>query len=162
MSLCRRDERHTTGCDASGKKVDEALRVITTRGQHKEQTMLEIPEYHSMKAIGCTGAMIAVSVSIDGNTRMTPTIQMQPDVVARLVEACLSGSIDFMSFDEHPERLTGISLNREDRMPTVSLTARSLREKDGFPQDWKIADPRNVGATPWDGQMKCPDLRLSS
>lgn len=153
MSLCRRDERHTTGCDASGKKVDEALRVITTRGQQKEQTMLEIPEYHSLKAIGSTGEIV-VSVRIDGNTRMMPTIQIQPDVVARLVEAFICGEMDFMSFDEHPKRLTGISLNREDGVPTVSLMARSLKEKDGFLHDWKIADPRVFGATPRDGQMK--------
>lgn len=49
--------------------------------------MLEIPEYHSLKAIGSNVETVTVSVRTDGNARMMPAIQMQPHVIARLVEA---------------------------------------------------------------------------
>ena len=87
--------------------------------------MLEIPEYHSLKAIGSNVETVTVSVRIDGNARMMPAIQMQPHVIARLVEAFFCSELDFMSFDEHPKRLTGVSLKRNDITPVVTSSIRN-------------------------------------
>lgn len=120
----------------------------------KVQMMIEIPEYHSLRASDDTPGAVTVSVRIDGTAHTVSIRQMSPHVVARLVEAFLSGALDFMSFDEHPKWLTGMSLKRKDGGLHVTLTARSLAEKDGFPQEWEIAEPRIYGADPWDGQMR--------
>ena len=116
--------------------------------------MQSLPEYHSLRATEGNAKTVTVSVRIDGNARMMPKIQMHPRVIARLVEAFCSGELDFMSFDEHPKRLTNISVKRGGRKPAVRLTARSLTEQDGLTQDWQTADPEIYGGAPWNGQMR--------
>ena len=119
----------------------------------KEQKMQQISEYHSLNAATDLGT-VSVAVEIDGKSGMLPGIRMDPSVLARLVEAFTVGELVFMSFDEHPKRLTGIAVTQKGKVPTVKLSARSLVEGDGFPADWEIADPRVFGAAPWDGMMK--------
>jgi hypothetical protein len=109
--------------------------------------MFEIPEYHSLKSNDDNEETVTVSVRIDGDANMMPTIKLHPRVIARLVEAFCSGNLDFMAFDEHPKRLTGINVRRAARTPTVILTARSLTEKDGLTRDWQIADPQIYGVS---------------
>ena len=116
--------------------------------------MRSLPEYHSLRAIDGNAETVTVSVHIDGNAHMMAEIQVHPRVIARLVEAFCSGELDFMSFDEHPKRLTGISVKRGDRTSAVKLTARSLTEKDGLTRDWQTADPQLYGGSPWNGQMR--------
>ena len=112
-----------------------------------------IPEYHSLRTEANEGT-IEVAVSIDGRSRIMPNIRMEPHVLARLVEAFFSGELSFMSFDEHPKRLTGMSVTREREIPAVKLTARSLGDDDQFPVDWEISDPQIFGGAPWNRQMK--------
>ncbi|MBC7137244.1 MAG: hypothetical protein H5U17_00630 [Defluviimonas sp.] len=119
----------------------------------KDQHMHKLPEYHAFRA-GREEGTVQVMVSIDGNTRMVPWIRMEPQTLARLLEAFFAGDLRFMSFDEHPKRLIGMSVKSDGKPPVVRLTARSLVEGDGFPQEWEIADPQLFGAPPWNGQMK--------
>ncbi|MBJ2152665.1 hypothetical protein [Paracoccus sp. IB05] len=107
--------------------------------------MMLIPEYHSLKAETHEGT-IEVAVSIDGSSRLMPKIRMEPHVLGRLVEAFFSGELSFMSFDEHPKRLTGMSVTRVDKIPAVKLTARSLGDDDQLPADWENSDPQFFGA----------------
>lgn len=119
----------------------------------KGQAMHLLPEYHSLRAIEGNPETVTVTVRIDGNAHMMPKIQMHPRVIARLVEAFCSGELDFMSFDDHPKRLTDISVKRSDRKPAVKLTARSLTEQDDLTRDWQTADPEIYGGVPWNEQM---------
>ena len=116
--------------------------------------MPSLPEYHSLRANDGNAETVTVSVRIDGSARIMPEIQMHPRVIARMVEAFCSGELDFMSFDEHPTRLIGISVKRGDRTSAVKLTARSLTEEDGLTRDWQIADPQIYGGAPWHGQTR--------
>lgn len=114
--------------------------------------MLRIPEYHSLSAESALGT-VSVTVKIDGKSGMMPGITMEPSVLARLVEDFFSGALDFMSFDEHPKRLIGISMTRKGKVPAVIISARSLLDGDGFPADWKTADPQLFGVGPLRGVM---------
>ena len=105
--------------------------------------MPSLPEYCSLRANDGNVETVTVSVRIDGNAHIMPEIQMHPRT--RLVEAFCAGELDFMSFDEHPKRLTGISVKRGDETSAVTLTARSLTEKDGLTRDWQTADPQIYG-----------------
>lgn len=121
--------------------------------------MMLIPEYHSLKAETHEGT-VEVAVSIDGSSRLMPKIRMEPHVLTRLVEAFYSGELSFMSFDEHPKRLIGMSVTRVGTIAAVKLTARSLEGDDQFPADWENSDPQIFGVAPRNGRMKCPGLRL--
>ncbi|MCB5412053.1 hypothetical protein [Pseudogemmobacter faecipullorum] len=114
--------------------------------------LLRIPEYHSLSAASDLGT-VSVTVKIDGKPGMMPGITMEPSVLARLVEDFFSGALDFMSFDEHPKRLIGVSVTRKGKAPAVTISARSLLDEDGFPADWKIADPQPFEVAPLRGVM---------
>ncbi len=118
--------------------------------------MFEILEYYYLRSNDDNKETVTVSVRIDGHANMISTIKMHPHVIARLVEAFSSGNLDFMSFDEHPKRLTGINVRRAAKTPTVILTVRSLTEKDDLTQDWQPARP--VWLNP-ENEISVPEIR---
>ncbi|MBW0159653.1 hypothetical protein [Sedimentimonas flavescens] len=108
--------------------------------------MLEIPELRSLRAFDPRDEAVRVTVKIDNDRHLMPEVGMASAVLTALVQAFLSGDLKFMSFDEHPKRLTGINLTTRDKSPSATLIARSLVAEDAFPENWRIADPESFGA----------------
>jgi hypothetical protein len=102
--------------------------------------MVKIPEYNFICASKASHQTIIAVVKIDGKTGMIPSRPIELRVVVRLAEAFLTGEFVYMSFDEHPKKLTGINLTTKSNSAKVIFSARSIRDDDDFPKNWDTLD----------------------
>lgn len=73
---------------------------------------------------------VKVSALIDGKAGMVSDILMHREALVDIFEQFLNGTLEQMSFDEHPKRIVGISAASPRSGLHVQIKANSLNQQD--------------------------------
>lgn len=107
--------------------------------------MLNIPEYLAFSSADGAPDKVLVQVKFDDPVARMAMRYVEYDLLNSMILAVSQGRLRFLSFDEHPKRIKGISFSASEHRAVI--IAQVISEEDNFPSDWQSVPLEEVSLT---------------